>query len=69
MWPGGVKEQAEVGRGGQGRAGQKVQGGKHGMEQLLPLLKPQSLPPHIRAGGRSEVPPRAAPSDREHCRN
>lgn len=32
MWPGGVKEQAEVGRGGQGRAGQKVQGGKHGME-------------------------------------
>lgn len=32
MWPGGVKEQVEVGWGGQGRAGQKVQGGKHGME-------------------------------------
>lgn len=56
---------------GEGKVGQnrKCRGESISMEQLLALLKPQSLPLHTRAGGRSEVPPSIAPSGREHCRN
>lgn len=55
-----MEDRVKVSRGAEGRTGWEGQGGMNGIEPLLPLLVPRSLPSHTRAGEGRDAPPAAA---------